>query len=261
MDGNLGVEMSGGHDAGARRGRRAALVAFLALPGAAAAQEVLSPAQRDAVTTILRDALRRDPSILRDALAALEEREAAERDSTQRRVLVAEADALFRDPADPFKGNPRGDVTLVEFFDVRCGFCRAFHPTVAELLRRDRGVRVVLKDIPILGPNSVLAARALLAAQRQDRYEALYDALLRLRTDTPEPVIQAEGRRVGLDWGRLRRDMDDAAITRRIEANLALARRLGITGTPTTVVGDAVIVGAVDLAELERLVRAARDRN
>lgn len=251
--------MTGDDEAGAL-GRRAALAAFLAPPAGAAAEEAFSPAQRDAVTAILRDALRRDPSILRDALAALEESEAAEREAAQRRALAAEADALFRDPADPFKGNPRGDVTLVEFFDVRCGYCRAFHPTVAELLRRDRGVRVVLKDIPILGPNSVLAARALLAAQRQNRYEALYDALLRLRTDTPEPVIQAEARRVGLDWERLRRDMDDPAVARRIEANLALARRLGITGTPTTVVGDAIVVGAVGIAELERLVRAARSR-
>lgn len=239
-------------------------VVLVALVGGALAQDTnrtnFSAEQRAEVITILRDALRSDPSILRDAITALQESDRAAKEAAAREALAASADALFRDPADPEKGNPRGDVTIVEFFDVRCGYCRTFHSTMQALLQRDRNVRVVLKDLPILGPSSVLASRALLAAQRQGKYEALFDALLRLRTDTPETVIQAEAQRAGLDWTRLRRDMEDPAITRRIEANTALAQRLGIEGTPALVVGNTLVSGAVDLNELERLVREARAR-
>lgn len=241
-----------------------ALVAAAALAGAAVAQGTppagFSPAQREEVVSILREALRSDPSILRDAITALQESDRAAQEEARRQALVANADALLRDPADPVKGNPRGDVTIVEFFDARCGYCRSFHPAMQQLLQRDRNVRVVLKDLPILGPNSTLASRALLAAQRQGKYEALFDALMRLRTDTPESVIQAEAQRAGLDWTRLRRDMDDPAIMQRIERNLALAQRLSIEGTPALVIGDRVVPGAVELPELERLVREARAR-
>lgn len=239
-------------------------VVLVAFAGGAPAQDAnrtdFSAEQRAEVITILRDALRSDPSILRDAITALQESDRAAKEAARREALAASADALFRDPADPEKGNPRGDVTIVEFFDARCGYCRTLHSAMQALLQRDRNVRVVLKDLPILGPNSVLASRALLAAQRQGKHEALFDALLRLRTDTPEAVIQAEAQRAGLDWTRLRRDMDDPAITRRIEANMALAQRLGVEGTPALVVGNTLVPGAVDLDELERLVREARAR-
>jgi protein-disulfide isomerase len=135
--------------------------------GGEARESAFTPEQRREIVGILREALRRDPSILREALVALEEDEARARGDRTRAAIARHAEALFRDPADPVKGNPRGDVTIVEFFDVRCSFCRQLHPAIEELLRRDGRVRLVLKDLPILGPNSVLAARALLAAQRQ----------------------------------------------------------------------------------------------
>ena len=163
-------------------------------------------------------------------------------------------------PADPVRGNPRGTVTLGEFFDARCGYCKQMHPTVEQMLQRQRDVRLVLKDLPILGPNSVLASRALLAAQRQGKYNELYDALLKLREEPAEPVLRREAERVGLDWARLRREMDDPGIARRLEGNTRLAQALGIQGTPAIVIGDALVPGAVDLATLERLVAEARDK-
>ncbi|WP_376087339.1 DsbA family protein [Roseomonas sp. CCTCC AB2023176] len=250
-----------------------ALAASVTLAGAAPAQTTPSPTtppqpaaapsftteQREEIVSVLRDALRRDPSILRDAIGALQESDRAAQEETRRQALLANAEALFRTADDPIKGNARGDVTIVEFFDARCGYCRSFQPALNQLLQRDRNVRVVLKDLPILGPNSTLASRALLAAQRQGKYEALHDALMRLRTDTPETVIQAEAQRAGLDWARLRRDMDDPAIMRRIETNLALAQRLGVEGTPALVIGDRLIPGAIELPDLERYVREARE--
>jgi protein-disulfide isomerase len=236
-----------------------ALALPVLLAGAAPSRaQGFTPEQRAEILDILRQALREDPTILRDALVGLEAADQQERAAAQRAAIGRHADALFRDGADPVKGNPRGDVTIVEFFDARCGYCKQLHPTMDALLRRDANLRVVMKDLPILGPNSVLAARALLAAQLQGRYAQLYDALLALRAEPTEPVLRQQAERVGLDWARLRREMDDPAIARRIEGNLQLARSLGIEGTPALVIGDTLVPGAVDLPTLERLVAEAR---
>jgi protein-disulfide isomerase len=218
----------------------------------------LTPEQRQEVIGILRDALRDDPSILREAFEALQRAELREREGAARAAIAQHADALFRDPADPVRGNPAGAVTVVEFFDARCGYCKQLHPTMDQLVRRHGDLRVVLKDLPVLGPNSVLASRALLAAQRQGKYGPLHDALLRLREEPTEPVLRREAERVGLDWGRLRREMDDPAIARRLEANMRLASALRIEGTPALVIGETLVPGAVDLATLDRLVAEAR---
>jgi protein-disulfide isomerase len=207
---------------------------------------------------ILRDALRSDPSILREALEGLEAAERREREGASRAAIAAHAEALFRNPADPAIGNPAGAVTVVEFFDPRCGYCKRMLPVVEELLRRQRDVRWVMKDLPILGPTSVLASRALMAAQKQGKYAELHDAVLKLREEPTEPVLRREAERAGLDWARLKRDMEDPAIQRRIEANTQLAQALRVEGTPAMVVGGTLVPGAVDLATLERLVAEAR---
>ncbi|RVT97034.1 DsbA family protein [Rhodovarius crocodyli] len=237
--------------------RRLALGALLAAPAHAALAQALTEAQRAEVLDLLRRALREDPSILREALAAVEAADQREQAEAATRALTANADALFRNPDDPVKGNPQGRITLVEFFDARCGYCKAMHPTMEEAIRRNGQLRVVLKDIPILGPNSVLASRALFAAQRQNRYTQLYDALMRGRDDTTEAVLRREAERLGMDWTRLRRDMDDPSVARRIETNLNLARALNIQGTPAMVVGSTIIPGAVGLQQLEAAIAAA----
>ena len=239
--------------------KRRGLVALGAalVPGAAMAQG-LTPEQRAEVLQLLRRSLREDPSILRDAMAGLEQAELAERNSAQTAAISARAEQLFRDPADPVKGNPQGAVTLVEFFDARCGYCKRLHPNMEQLLQRERDVRVVMKDLPILGPASVTASRALLAAQRQNLYVPFYDALMRLREEPTEAVLRREAERVRIDWARLRRDMDDPAIQTQIARNMELARALDIQGTPALVIGTTIVPGAVDLAELQRLTAAAR---
>jgi len=237
--------------------RRGLLALGALLPSGALAQ-TLSPEQRAEVLNILREALRTDPTILRDAMGSLEQAEQAQRNSAQIRAIAMRAEQLFRDPADPVKGNPQGRVTIVEFFDTRCGFCKQLHPIMEQLLARERDVRVVMKDLPILGPNSVLASRALIAAQRQNQYVPLYDALMRLREEPVEPVLRREAERLRLDWARLRRDMDDPATLARIERNTDLARALDIQGTPALISGTTLLPGAVDLATLQRLTAAQR---
>ena len=219
-----------------------------------------SPQQREEIVSILREALKSDPTILRDAIGAMQEAQRAAQEDARREALAANRDALFNDARDPVRGNPRGDVTIVEFFDARCGYCKALHPNMQALLQQDGNIRVVMKDLPVLGPNSVTASRALLAAQKQGKYEPLHDALLRLRTEPTEQVLQAEAQRAGIDWARLRRDMADPAIEARLQANIALAQRLQIEGTPALVIGDTLVPGAVELPQLKQLVAEARRR-
>jgi protein-disulfide isomerase len=218
----------------------------------------LSPQQRAEVTELLRDALTRDPTILRDALAALQEAEGRDRGAAQRGAILARREALLADPADPVKGNPQGDLTIVEFFDARCGYCKTLHPTLQALLRADPQLRVVMKDLPILGPASVVASRALLAAQRQGKYNGFQDALMQLRGEPTEAALQAEAQKLGIDWARARRDMEDPAILARLQQNLGLARALAIEGTPALVIGSTLVPGAVDLPTLQGLVAQAR---
>ncbi len=238
------------------------LLACLCAVAAAQASE-FTPPQRDAIVAIVRDALKRDPSILRDAVTALQEDEGARQRAALRAGLGASRQALVADPADPVAGNPHGDVTIVEFFDTRCQYCRRLEPTMASLLASDHGVRLVYKDLPVLGPASVLGSRALFAAQRQSdavpgAYQKLRNALMRPGAEQSREGVLAEAKALGLDVARLERDMADPVIQRRIDANLNLARILGIQGTPALVIGDKLIPGAVDLAELEQAVKAAR---
>ena len=236
---------------------RALALCLLALAPFTALAAEFTPAQRAEIVEILREALRKDPSILREAVAAIQADEARNQEDAARAALVAERPQLV-DPNDPVSGNPKGDVTIVEYFDVRCGYCRKLEPTMAELLRQDRNVRLVYKDLPILGPGSTLGAKALLAAQVQGGYEKLRAVLM---SSAPEPTrdnIRAEAVKLGLDADKLLRDMDSPSVAARIAANLAQSNRLGIRGTPAMVIGDVMIPGAIDIAELREAVAAAR---
>jgi protein-disulfide isomerase len=225
----------------------------LCLPSVVTLADEFTAAQRAEIVKIVRDALKHDPSILRDAVTALQ----ADETGKQKEVLAAAKNSLI-DPADPVAGNPHGDVTIVEFFDTRCPYCRKIEPTMADLLARDHGVRLVFKDLPILGPASVLGSKALLAAQKQGGYEKLRDAIMSAPPQTTKAMIQEAANHLGLDWPRLQHDMDDPAIQARIDSNLKLARSIGIEGTPALVIGGELIPGAVEGDELRSAIAKAR---
>ena len=236
---------------------RFALLCVAALvPLAPAGADQFTPAQRAEIVQILRNALKQDPSILRDAVDALQEDEG----NHQRQQLATLRDKLI-DPADQIAGNPHGDVTIVEFFDTRCPYCRKLEPVMASLLAEDHGVRLVYKDLPILGPASVLGSKALLAAQKQGGYEKLRDAIMAAPPQTTEATVQHAATNAGLDWTQLKHDMADPAIQARIDANLKLARTIGIEGTPALVIGSDLLPGAVEMAELKKAVAKARAQN
>jgi protein-disulfide isomerase len=227
-----------------------------ALSGAAAADE-FTAAQRAEIVAIMRSALKQDPSILRDAVVALQSDDSEHEKMASHAALIAAKDALIT-PNDPVGGNPRGSVTIVEFFDVRCPYCRKLEPEMTALLTADHDVRLVYKDLPILGPASVLGSKALLAARNQNAYEKMRDAMMRVPPDITLATIETSARLLGLDSARLAHDMDDPAIQAQIDTNLKLARQLGIQGTPAMVIGDEMLPGAVDEGELKAAVAEAR---
>lgn len=239
---------------------RFALLAATLLPGVAQAAS-FTPQQRDEVVAILRDALKRDPSILRDAVMALQADDARQQSQVQASTLTALGPQLAHTEGDPVAGNPNGRVTVVEFYDVRCPYCRRMLPVLANLLRANPDVRLVYKDLPVLGPASVLGAHALLAAQKQNGYQKLHDALMSAPSDITEASLQSQATRLGLNWDRLQADMKAPDVQARIDANLAMGRKLELQGTPIYVVGTTLLPGAVDLAELQDAVSAARKAN
>jgi len=237
----------------------AAVVALLLLAGPAGAEAPsFSPAQRAEIVAILRDALKTDPSILRDAVVALQQEDGIRHEAAARAAIGAAHSQLSGTTTDPIAGNPKGDVTLVEFYDVRCPYCRQMRPVFDALLAKDHNVRLVFKDLPILGPASLLGARALLAAERQGGYLKLQAALMSGAPDITEASLRTEATAVGLDWNRLSHDMADPAIQQRIDSNLALGRALNIEGTPAIVAGERMLPGAMDLAQLQAVVAQLR---
>jgi protein-disulfide isomerase len=191
-------------------------------------------------------------------LAALQQDEARQQDQAAQNAITSAHDALTENAADPSAGAAGADVTVVEFYDTRCPYCRRLLPTLAALLKADPKVRIVYKDLPILGPDSMLEARALLAAQRQGGYAPMQEAVMSSTGPATPQTLRAKAASLGLDGAKLQQDMADPALQARIDSNLQLARALHVDGTPAFVIGARLIPGAVALAALQDAVAAAR---
>jgi protein-disulfide isomerase len=237
------------------------LALALAIGGAAAAQQSTSPGmppdQVEAIERIVRDYLLRHPEIIIEAVESLEKKRNDEARESAKTTIAERRTELQRDPDAPVAGNPNGDVTIVEFFDYRCPYCKQVVAPIAQLLKNDPNLRFVYKELPILGPESVVAARAALAARKQNKYHEMHRALMASRALTEDAILKIAADQ-GLDVARLKSDMAGAEIARILERNLQLARALGINGTPAFVIGEVVVPGAVDLPTLKSLVVDAR---
>jgi len=199
------------------------------------------------------------PEVIAEAINRLEARQGEQEATEAQAVLKSRADAVFRDPDSPVGGNPDGDVTLVEFFDYNCPYCRQVAPLMLEAETADPKLRVVFKEFPILGPSSTFAAKAALAAHEQGKYLALHHALMKVRGTVDEAKVLEAATAAGLDVDRLKAEAEAPAIQAMLERNLDLARALRINGTPGFVVGDKVLVGATDLKGLQDLIGKTRD--
>jgi len=232
----------------------------LALATPLAAQD-MTDAERMAFRAEVRAYLLENPEVLMEAISVLEAKEQAQAAAADVELARANADSLFNDPTSFVGGNPEGDITIVEFMDYRCGYCKRAYPEVAELISRDGNIRYIVKEFPILGEESVLASRFALAT-KQVAGDAVYDevhaTLMQFQGNISEGALERVSDSFGLDTDAIMAEMFSDDVTAIINGNRALAERMRISGTPTFVVDDQMLRGYVPLDQMQQIVAAVR---
>ena len=239
-----------------------ATAVLLAAPLLPAAAQSVSPAQRTEIEAIIKDYLVKNPEVLQEAYIELEKRQAAAETAKHQAAVKDNSEALFNSKRQVVLGNPKGDVTMVEFFDYNCGYCKRALSDMLEMLKADPKLRVVLKEFPVLGEGSVEAARIAVAARMQDasgkKYLEFHQKLLNNRGAVGRAQALAAAKDAGFDMARLEKDVAGEEPKATIEESFKLADALGLSGTPSYVIGPQVVVGAVGLPNLQQKVNAAR---
>jgi protein-disulfide isomerase len=244
--------------------RLTTLCAALLLPLGAAAQSTdgmeMSAEERAAFRAEVRAYLLDNPEVIMEAIQILEERRNAAARQDDAAVVAEHAEALFDDGFSYVGGNPDGEITLVEFSDYRCGYCKRAHPIVTELLEREPDLRFVLKEFPILGPESVTAGRMALAALDLDRarYRALHDALMTHEGGLTEAAAYRMAAEIGYDIPALKARAADPEIEARLRETYELASALGLQGTPSFVIGGQILRGFVPLEQMAAVLEEER---
>ena len=240
-----------------------ATVLFAALVGAGVAsgtifliaREMLGPS---AMQAVVKAALMADPGMVNQALDAAEKQQQQHLNVARSQAIQTLASRIYDNPGTPSFGKPDASVTIVEFFDYRCPYCKRVAPEMAALLASDPDIRVVYKEFPILSPESLYAAKAALAANLQGQYRPMHDALIGLKgTLDNAAVLQAAGE-IGLDLAKLQQDMESAAVIDELRSVHELATALAIDGTPTFLFGDQYVSGAISVDEMRQLVAKLR---
>jgi protein-disulfide isomerase len=212
----------------------------------------------DRIKELVLQTIRENPEIVLEAVQLIEQREQQRQATAVATVLSDNRDLLENDRNAPVLGNPEGDVTVVEFFDYNCPYCRRVKPHIEALLQEDPNVRLVYREWPILGDGSVFAARAALASREQGKYEEFHWALMGMAGRAEEATVIQLAEQVGLDIAQLRRDMDAPEIDAHIAVSMELSRALGFNGTPSFVIGDALVPGVIQAEQMIRLAQEAR---
>ncbi len=227
------------------------------MPSHLAAAPVLT-GDKAALGKAIRDYLMANPEVLVEAMQELERKQDSQRDTVAQKAIQENRAALLSDPDVPIAGNPAGDVTIVEFNDYQCPYCKRAHLAVKAVLAADSKVRLVFKDLPILGEPSRIAALAALASRSQNKHLALHNALMEYGGKLDRDKIMEIAGSVGLDIAQLQKDMEDPKLKAIIDRNMALASALGVRGTPAFVIGKQFVPGAVDAGTLKQLIADAR---
>lgn len=239
----------------------AAMMMLVASPTAAIDLDDLSDAEREAFREEVRAYLLDNPEVLMEAIGILEQRQNASAQEAEAMAVTANADLLYNSQFDWVGGNPDGDIVLVEFLDYRCGFCRRAHPEVDALIEQDGNIRLVVKEFPILGEESVLASEFAIAtriALGDDAYATVHDELMELRGSVTEASLTALAEGAGLDSQAIFASIEDPIVQATIEANHMLGQRLGISGTPSFVFEEQLVRGYVPLDSMVELVASLR---
>jgi protein-disulfide isomerase len=222
-----------------------------------------SPEQRGEIEKIIRDYLLRNPEILQEVIQEMEKRQAVADAEKHQQAIKDNAKALFNSPRQVVLGNPQGDVTMVEFFDYNCGFCRKALVDKLELVKADPKLRLVLKEFPVLGEGSTQAAQVAVSVRLQDKtggkkYLEFHQKMFASRGQVDKTRALAVVREIGLDPARAEREMNSDEVRLTLEEDFRLAEALGINGTPTYVLEGQVVVGAVGVEKLREAINTVR---
>ncbi len=235
------------------------LCCALSVPAVGLAAEVLSPAQKAEVQQIIGSYLKENPEVVIDAIQAWrQQREAAESAITKEAIAELMAEAV--NTQSPVWGNPAGDTIVVEFFDYNCPYCKKVFPSMEKLIADDGNIKIVMKELPVLGPDSEYAAKAALAAQMQGKYNQFHAQMMNQGGRLSRDGVLAAAKAVGLDLEKLQKDMGSAQVQQELERSSVWAQRLGVNGTPAFVIGEELIPGAIDGQRMKHFVELARKK-
>lgn len=207
------------------------------------------------VEKIVHDYIMENPVVI---LTAVDEYQKKTQAGAQGAALEKNKDFLYGDADSPVMGNPAGDVTVVEFMDYNCHYCKVSLPTILSLLEKDKQVRVIFKDFPILGPTSETAAKWALAAQKQKKYFEFHKALMDNKSPISNEVLEKIAKNLGLDVAQAKKDAEGAEVSGQISKNRSLAMNLGLSGTPAFIIGDEVFAGAMPLEDMQKEIAELR---
>jgi protein-disulfide isomerase len=234
-----------------------AVMAGLVLTPALAGE--FSDAQKSEIEGFIKDYLMKNPNVIKEALEELDRRQTAEAEEKAKAAIASQADLIYRSSDDLVIGNPKGSVTIVEFFDYNCGYCRKALPEIDALIKSDSDLKVVIKEFPILSPGSLFAAKAAIGSREQGKYTEFHDALNQMGVPKDETSVMATASKIGLDVERLRKDMEAPKVTEILQRTYALAESLGINGTPSFLVDQSITPGYVTHDVLAKIVADVRD--
>lgn len=240
--------------------RFAAIVLAIATAAVTAYAAGFNDEQKNEIGSIVREYLLNNPEVLREVMQELEKKETAEDSARQKVALKDNADQIFRSSLDLVAGNPNGKVTMVEFFDYNCGYCKRALPDVMRMVDEDKDLRLVMKEFPILGPGSQVAAKAALASKKQGKYWDFHLAMLGHDGHVEPDTVMEIAKSVGLDVQKLKADMESEDISTVLNANMSLAQKLGIQGTPAFIIDETLIPGAIGFEGLSASVKQVRDQ-
>ncbi len=242
--------------------RTAVAAVFLMTAGnVAAVAQTVSPEQKSEIESIIHDYLVSNPEVIEEAIAALQKKRADEENAERAAKIAAHSDLLFNSSRQIVLGNPKGDVTLVEFFDYNCGYCKHAYADLSRLLDGDKKLRVVLKEFPVLGQASVEAAQVAIAVKLTDesKYAEFHHELLTSKGRADRKTALKVAEKLGLDMAKVQENMESPEVRATVEEVYGMGNALGITGTPSYVIGNELLVGAVGYDTLKKKINAMRE--
>jgi protein-disulfide isomerase len=244
---------------------RILLAAALVAPLLVGQEAPTTPPNKSEIEQIVRDYILQHPEILLQSVRMYQDRERAAQQQKAKDAVAAHQPELLGDPTSPAtkpaSAQPAGEVTMVEFFDYKCGFCKKVNPTVMKLLADNPNLRLVFKEFPILGPESVTAAKAGLAAQRQGKYLQFHRAMMASTAPLNAALVDQIAAQVGLDVVKLKADMGSPEIAAILAKNVELATALDVSSTPTFVIGNEMFAGAMEASAFQKLIAKAQAKS